>query len=85
MAEYDLSEIKSLQRLLADNVIILVSINAYESEDMKKMCDEIFRANNFAFLGLCATKATTEKLYDIFDGKKVFTNPKPDTLLHFLV
>lgn len=36
-------------------------------------------------LGLYATKATTEKLYDIFDGKKVFTNPKPDTLLHFLV
>lgn len=36
-------------------------------------------------LGLYATKATTEKLYDIFDGKKVFTNPKPDTLLRFLV
>ena len=36
-------------------------------------------------LGLYATKATTEKLYDIFDGKKIFTNPKPDTLLRFLV
>ena len=36
-------------------------------------------------LGLYATKATTEKLYDIFDGKKVFTNPKPDTLLRFLI
>lgn len=33
--------------LLADNGVILVSINAYESENVKKMCDEIFGANNF--------------------------------------
>ena len=36
-------------------------------------------------LGLFATKATTEKLYSLFDGKKVFNNPKPDTLIQFLV
>ena len=36
-------------------------------------------------LGLYATKATTEKLYNIFGGEKIFTNPKPDTLIHFLV
>lgn len=36
-------------------------------------------------LGLFATKATTEKLYDLFDGVKIFTNPKPDSLLSFLV
>ncbi|MDR0610476.1 MAG: site-specific DNA-methyltransferase [Planctomycetaceae bacterium] len=32
-------------------------------------------------LGLYATKATTEKLYNLFEKKKIFTNPKPDTLL----
>ncbi|GMO32213.1 MAG: site-specific DNA-methyltransferase [Termitinemataceae bacterium] len=35
-------------------------------------------------LGLYATKATTEQLYVLFDDKKVFTNPKPSTLIHFL-
>ena len=36
-------------------------------------------------LGLYATKATTEKLYNLFDGDKIFTNPKPDTLIQFLI
>ena len=36
-------------------------------------------------LGLYATKATTEKLYNLFNGKKVFTSPKPETLIAFLV
>lgn len=36
-------------------------------------------------LGLYATKATTEKLYEIFDGVKIFTNPKPDILIKFLI
>lgn len=36
-------------------------------------------------LGCYATKATTEKLYTLFDGTKIFTNPKPDTLLKFLL
>ncbi len=36
-------------------------------------------------LGLFPTKATTEKLYNLFDGTKIFTNPKPDTLIKFLL
>ena len=36
-------------------------------------------------LGLYATKSTTEKLYTLFDGIKIFTNPKPDTLIKFFV
>ena len=36
-------------------------------------------------LGLYATKATTEKLYGLFNDKKVFTNPKPETLIAFLI
>lgn len=36
-------------------------------------------------LGLYATKSTTQKLYSLFDGVKVFTNPKPDSLLKFFI
>ena len=36
-------------------------------------------------IGLYATKATTEKLYGLFDGKKIFTNPKPDSLIQYLI
>ena len=36
-------------------------------------------------LGLYATKSTTQKLYSLFDGVKIFTNPKPDSLLKFLI
>lgn len=36
-------------------------------------------------LGLYATKSTTEKLYNMFEGEKIFTNPKPDTLIYFLI
>ena len=36
-------------------------------------------------LGLHTTKAATEKLYNLFNNKKVFTNPKPETLIAYLV
>ena len=36
-------------------------------------------------LGLYATKSTTEEVYAVFDKKKIFTNPKPHTLLQFLL
>lgn len=36
-------------------------------------------------LGLYPTKASTERLYQLFDGEKIFTSPKPDTLMQFLV
>lgn len=36
-------------------------------------------------LGLFATKSTTEKLYNIFDDIKIFSNPKPDTLMYFII
>lgn len=36
-------------------------------------------------LGLFPTKSTTEKLYGYFDGIKIFSNPKPDNLIKFLI
>ncbi|GAA7694572.1 hypothetical protein HpCOL3_04480 [Helicobacter pylori] len=37
------------------------------------------------FLGLFPTKSTTEQLYNLFDGVKIFTNPKPLDLIKFLI
>ncbi|MDO4432445.1 MAG: DNA methyltransferase [Aerococcaceae bacterium] len=36
-------------------------------------------------LGYYPTKATTEKLYGLFDGVKIFTNPKPDNMIFDLL
>lgn len=36
-------------------------------------------------LGLYATKSSTEKLYSIFNDKKIFSNPKPNDLIKFLL
>lgn len=36
-------------------------------------------------LGLFPTKATTEQLYALFGGVKIFTNPKPEALIRFLI
>ena len=38
-----------------------------------------------SFLGLFSTKADTEILYNLFDDKKIFSNPKPLDLIKFLV
>ena len=37
------------------------------------------------YLGLFPTKSTTEKLYNLFEGVKIFTNPKPLNLIKFLI
>ncbi|MBJ6744951.1 site-specific DNA-methyltransferase [Streptococcus sp. 121] len=34
-----------------------------------------------SYFGYYPTKATTEKLYQLFRGTKIFTNPKPDNLI----
>ncbi len=36
-------------------------------------------------LGLFPTKSTTEQLYNLFDGVKIFTNPKPLDLIKFII
>jgi adenine-specific DNA-methyltransferase len=35
------------------------------------------------YLGLFPTKSSTEKLFALFDGEKLFQNPKPDDLIKF--
>ncbi|MFZ1934467.1 MAG: site-specific DNA-methyltransferase [Thermoguttaceae bacterium] len=37
------------------------------------------------YLDLFPTKASTERLYALFDGSKIYPNPKPDKLIQFLV
>ncbi len=36
-------------------------------------------------LGLYSTKSNTEKLYSLFEDRKIFTNPKPNDLLKYFV
>ena len=36
------------------------------------------------YLSLYPTKATTEKLYGLFNKTKIFTNPKTDNILKFI-
>ncbi len=36
-------------------------------------------------LGLFSTKSSTEELYKLFAGQKIFNNPKPEQLLHFII
>ncbi|WRA21752.1 site-specific DNA-methyltransferase [Helicobacter pylori] len=36
-------------------------------------------------LGLFPTKSITEQLYNLFDGVKIFTNPKPLDLIKFII
>ncbi len=38
-----------------------------------------------SFLGLFPSKSATEELYRMFDGEKVFKNPKPVKLIKFIV
>lgn len=39
--------IRIAKDLLADDGVILISINSYEAENLKKICDEAYGANNF--------------------------------------
>lgn len=76
---------EKLDRWIAENRIIFPSDpNKYPAR--KEFLSEYENKQQLVTsLGLYATKATTEKLYEIFDDKKVFTNPKPHTLIKFLV
>ncbi len=38
-----------------------------------------------SFIGLFPTKKSTEELYELFEGVKIFRNPKPEALLKFLI
>ena len=36
-------------------------------------------------LWLFSTKSSTEELYKLFDGEKIFSNPKPESLIQFII
>ena len=67
-----------------DRIIFPDDLSAYPAR--KEFLSEYKnRQQLITSLGLYATKSTTEKLYSLFDDDKVFTNPKPDSLLKFFV
>jgi adenine-specific DNA-methyltransferase len=76
---------EKLDNWIKEDVIIFPKVeNGYPAR--KEFYNE-YKQNQqlITSLGLFATKSTTEKLYELFDNKKIFTNPKPDTLIKFLL
>jgi adenine-specific DNA-methyltransferase len=76
---------EKLNKWIADGTIIF-PIDQTKYPARKEFLEEYAtRQQLVTYLDLYATKATTEKLYNLFDGDKIFTNPKPDTLIYFLL
>jgi adenine specific DNA methylase Mod len=77
--------LEKLNKWISENRIIFPK-NADAYPARKEFLNEYANLQQLVTsLGLYATKATTEKLYNLFDGKKIFTNPKPDLLIQFLL
>ena len=74
-----------LNRWIEENRIIFPTDPSKYPARKEFLCEYENQQQLVTSLGLYATKATTEKLYSIFGGEKIFTNPKPDTLIRFLI
>jgi adenine-specific DNA-methyltransferase len=76
---------EKINRWIAENRILFPKNETQYPARKEFLCEYKNKQQLVTSLGLYATKATTEKLYGLFNGKKVFTNPKPETLISFLV
>lgn len=76
---------EKLNRWIEEERIIFPSDPTKYPARKEFLCEYENRQQLVTSLGLYATKATTERLYNLFDGCKIFTNPKPETLMHFVV
>ena len=76
---------EKLNRWIEEKKIIFPSDPTKYPARKEFLCEYENRQQLVSSLGLYATKATTEKLYNLFDGCKIFTNPKPETLVRFIV
>lgn len=76
---------EKLNRWIEENRIIFPTESSKYPARKEFLSEYEYKQQLVTALGLYATKATTEKLYNMFGGEKIFTNPKPDTLIHFLV
>ncbi len=76
---------EKLERWIQEGRIIFPSDTSKYPARKEFLSEYAHKQQLVTSLGLFATKATTEKLYALFDGKKIFNNPKPDTLIQFLV
>lgn len=76
---------EKLDRWVAENRILFPADPARYPARKEFLAEYANRQQLVTSLGLYPTKAATEKLYRLFGGAKIFTNPKPDTLVQFLV
>lgn len=76
---------EKLNRWIEEERIIFPSDPTKYPARKEFLCEYENRQQLVTSLGLYATKATTERLYNLFEGCKIFTNPKPETLMRFVV
>lgn len=76
---------EKLNRWIEENRIIFPTDTSKYPARKEFLCEYENLQQLVTALGLYPTKATTEKLYNMFAGTKIFTNPKPDTLIHFII
>lgn len=76
---------KKLERWIQENKIIFPE-NLKRYPARKEFLSE-YQSNQqlVTYLGLYPTKSSTEALYRLFDGIKIFKNPKPVELIKYLV
>ncbi len=76
---------ENLEKWISENRIIFPT-NPQKYPIRKEFFNE-YKNNKqlVTYLDLHSTKASTEKLYEIFENIKIFTNPKPDSLIKFLI
>ena len=74
-----------LDRWVAENRILFPEDPARYPARKEFLAEYPNRQQLVTSLGLYPTKAATEKLYRLFDGEKIFTTPRPDARIKFLV
>lgn len=76
---------EKLDRWIQDNSIIFPE-DTHKYPARKEFLAEYKNKKQLvSSLGLFSTKSSTEELYSLFDGKKIFRNPKPETIIKFVI
>ncbi len=76
---------EKMEKWIANKEIIFPTSNAKYPAKKEYLAEYKNQKQLTSFLGLFSTKADTEILYSLFDGVKIFSNPKPLDLIKFLV
>lgn len=76
---------EKMNKWIENNEIIFPATNQKYPARKEYLSEYASNKQLVSSIGLFSTKADTEILYGLFEGKKVFNNPKPKSLVKFLV